>query len=87
MAFYYLVSYDDVLNSLLNSQELSHIHILAPILRPPCEALNIIQLTRIELYILLSPFENNLINSSIQGIFIEYLLFTSYCAVQMEGVK
>ena len=87
MAFYYLVSYENVLNSLLNSKELSHIHSLAPIPRPPYEALNIIQLTRIELYILLSPFENNLINSSIQGIFIEYLLFTSYCAVHIKGVK
>lgn len=67
MAFYYLISYENVLNSLLNSKEVPHIHILTPAPRPSYEALSIVQLTKIKVCILLSSFEKDLINSLIHS--------------------
>lgn len=87
MEFYYSMLYENVLSSLQNSKELPHIHPLALMPRLSYEALIVVQLTRIEVYILLSSFEKNLINSSNQRIFIEYLLSASYCAVHREGIN
>lgn len=85
MAFYYLMSYENVLNSLLSNKEVPHIPILTPVPRPLYEAISIVQLTRIKVCILLSSLEKNLINSFIQEIFFKYHLCTF--TRHMEGVK